>query len=254
MQRIIRTIQRQSFSDEFDKIGNYSCANNSKLPKLSPFQDEHGIIRVGGRLRFATIPYAQKHPILLPRSHRLTNLLIDDFHKQNKHPGATTLQTIISHQYWIISGRQVIRSRLRLCIACYKTRPRNPQPFMGDISKCRLQQVKPFMTTGVDYVDPISLKSSKTRRTVPSQAYICLFVCMTTKASHLEVASDLSSETFLMALCRFISRRGLVEQIHSDCGTNFKGAANLLQPVDQFIQSKEYQNQCQAYLTARNIS
>lgn len=254
LHRILLTIQRQSFSDEFDKTGNYSCASNSKLRRLSPFQDDNGIIRVGGRLRHATIPYAQKHPILLPRSHRLTNLLIDDFHKQHKHPGATTLQTIISQQYWIISGRQVIRSRLRLCIACYKTRPRNPQPFMGDIPKCRLQQIKPFMTTGVDYAGPISLKSSKTRRTVPGQAYICLFVCMTTKALHLEVASDLSSETFLMALCRFISRRGPVEQIHSDCGTNFKGAANLLQPVDQLIHSAEYQNQCQAYLTARNIS
>ncbi|XP_060868578.1 uncharacterized protein LOC132943558 [Metopolophium dirhodum] len=254
LQRIIRTVQGQSFSDEFDKTGNYSYANTSKLRKLSPFRDDHGIIRVGGRLNHAPIPYAQKHPILLPRSHRLTNLLIDDFHKEHKHPGATTLQTIIAQQYWIISGRQVIRSRLRLCIACYKTRPRNPQPFMGDMPKYRLQQIKPFMTTGVDYAGPIILKSSTTRRTVPSQAYICLFVCMTTKALHLEVASDLSSETFLMAFCRFISRRGPIEQIHSDCGTNFKGAANLLQPVDQFTHSKEYQNQCQAYLTARNIS
>lgn len=77
---------------------------------------------------------------------------------------------------------------------------------------------------------------------------------MTTKALHLEVASDLSSETFLMAFCRFISRRGPVEQMHSDCGTNFVGAAKLFQSVDQFTHSKEFQDKCQTYLMSRNIS
>ncbi|XP_050437851.1 uncharacterized protein LOC126844044 [Adelges cooleyi] len=253
LNRIIQAVQRQSFPDDFAQLSSHSGTGTSNLRKLSPFLDDQGIIRVGGRLRHATIPYEQKHPILLPRSHRLTNLLIDDFHQRHKHPGATTLQTIISQQYWIISSRQIIRSRLRRCIACYKTRPRNSQPFMGDMPKYRLQQIKPFMTTGVDYAGPIVLRSSTTRRTVPSQAYICLFVCMSTKALHLEVASDLSTETFLMALCRFISRRGPIKEMHSDCGTNFTGAAKLLQPVDQFTRSKEYQHQCQAYLTARNI-
>lgn len=254
LQLIIQLVQKQSFSDEWAHIRDPLHPGQSKLRNLSPFFDEHGLIRVGGRLKHAEIPYEQKHPILLPRSHRLTDLLIDDFHTQNKHPGATTLQTIISQQYWIIGSRQVIRSRLRLCIACYKTRPRNSQPFMGDIPKCRLQQVKPFMITGVDYAGPIMLRSSTTRRNVPSQAYICLFVCMTTKALHLEVVSDLSSETFLMAFCRFISRRGPVEQMHSDCGTNFVGAAKLFQSVDQFTHSKEFQDKCQTYLMSRNIS
>lgn len=71
---------------------------------------------------------------------------------------------------------------------------------------------------------------------------------------HLEVASDLSSETFLMAICRFIARRGPVEQMHSDCGTNFIGAAKLFQPVDNFIHSTEFHTKCEAYLTAQNIS
>ncbi|XP_008180656.1 uncharacterized protein LOC103308665 [Acyrthosiphon pisum] len=254
LQLIIQLVQKQAFSDEWAHIRDPLHSGQSKLRNLGPFFDEHGLIRVAGRLKHAEIPYEQKHPILLPRSHRLTDLLIDDFHTQNKHPGATTLQTIISQQYWIIGSRQVIRSRLRLCIACYKTRPRNSQPFMGDIPKCRLQQVKPFMITGVDYADPIMLRSSTTRRNVPRQAYICLFVCMTTKALHLEVASDLSSETFLTAFCRFISRRGPVEQMHSDCGTNFVGAAKLFQSVDQFTHSKEFQDKCQTYLMSGNIS
>lgn len=121
---------------------------------------------------------------------------------------------------------------------------------MGNIPKFRLQQVKPFLIAGVDYAGPIILKSSVTRQTVPTHAYLCLFVCMTTKALHLELASDLSTETFLMAFCRFISRRGPVEQMHSDC----IGASKYFQPVDNFVQSTDYQNECTKYLSAPNIS
>lgn len=253
MQIIIRIVQSYSFGNEFAQIRERVHTGASRLRNLSPFFDEHGLIRVGGRLNQAEIPYQQKHPILLPRSHRFTDLLIDDYHKKHKHPGATTLQSIIAQQYWIIASRQAIKSRLKECLSCYKTRPRSTQPFMGDIPKVRLQQVKAFMNTGVDYAGPIFLKPLSTRKTVHTQVYICLFVCMSTKALHLELASDLSTETFLMAFSRFISRRGPVEKMFSDCGTNFVGTSNLFKSVDKFTNSKEYQDQCQTYLTNRNI-
>lgn len=206
----------------------------SKLRVLNLFVDNRGILRVGGRLVHADLPYEQKHPILLPRTHRFTHLLIDDTHLQHKHPGATTLQSIIQQQYWIVGSRQVIKSRLRLCIACYRIRPQGVQPVMGNLPKFRLQQVKPFTAVRVDYAGPIMLKPSTTRSTIPCQVCICLFVCMATKALHLELASDLSTETFLMAFSRFISRRGPIQQMHSDCGTNFVGASKLFETVYKF--------------------
>ncbi|XP_044764471.1 uncharacterized protein LOC123321032 [Coccinella septempunctata] len=60
------------------------------------------------------------------------------------------------------------------------------------------------------------------------KAYLCLFVCFTTKALHLELVSDLSSEAFLAALKRFIARRGRCNRLFSDGGTNFKGAQREL--------------------------
>lgn len=254
LRALIIWVQHQTFPEELSRINNPDTKGRSKLQGLSLFLDEQGIIRVGGRLGNADIPYEQKHPILLPRSHRFTDLLIEDFHRQLKHPGTATLQSIIQQQYWIIASRQVIRSRLRNCIACYKFRPRSVQPLMGNVPKFRLQQIKPFITTGVDYAGPFPLKSGTTRRAVPTQAYLCLFICMTTKALHLELASDLSTESFLMAFCRFISRRGPVQHIYSDCGTNFVGASNLFQTVDDFTRASEYQNNCRKYLSARSIS
>lgn len=251
---IILIVQHQSFAEYIKNINQSMIRGTPKLRGLNPFFDDHGILRVGGRLALTDLPYDQKHPILLPKSHRFTQLLIDDFHQQYHHVGTTTLHGIIQQQYWIISGRQVIKSRLNRCVNCYKLRPKFIQPLMGDLPRFRLQQVKPFFITGVDYAGPIPLKSSTGRRNVPGQAYICLFVCMTTKALHLEVASNLSTDTFLLAFSRFIARRGPVQQMHSDCGTTFKGASRLFQPVDLFTQSKEHQEKCQQYLATRNIT
>lgn len=57
---------------------------------------------------------------------------------------------------------------------------------------------------------------------------------MSTKALHLEVATDLSTETFLMAFTRFAARRGPIQSIYSDCGTNFVGASRLFTTVNQY--------------------
>jgi hypothetical protein len=56
------------------------------------------------------------------------------------------------------------------------------------------------------------------------KAYIALFVCMATKAVHLEVVSDLTTTAFLLAYRRFVSRRGLCAEVYSDNGTTFVGA------------------------------
>ncbi|XP_050307738.1 uncharacterized protein LOC126744393 [Anthonomus grandis grandis] len=99
---------------------------------------------------------------------------------------------------------------------------------MSDIPKVRISQVKPFSQCGVDYMGPIPLTMSRRRGVQSQKGYICLFVCMVTKALHLEVASDLSSECFLAAFRRFVSRRGRCSDMYSDQGTNFVGASRML--------------------------
>jgi len=73
LQFIIYSVQKQAFSDEWAYIRNPLHPGQSRLQNLSPFFDDHGLIRVGGHLQHAEIPYEQKHPILLPRSYRLTD-------------------------------------------------------------------------------------------------------------------------------------------------------------------------------------
>lgn len=84
------------------------------------------------------------------------------------------------------------------------------------------------MNTGVDYAGPIQTRE-KRRNPSFTKSYIALFVCLSTKALHLEIVSDLTSQAFLAAYRRFVNRRGRCQQMYSDRGTNFVGAQKILQ-------------------------
>ncbi|XP_014215483.1 uncharacterized protein LOC106644477 [Copidosoma floridanum] len=56
------------------------------------------------------------------------------------------------------------------------------------------------------------------------KGYIAVFVCLATKATHIEVVSDYSTPAFLAAFRRFVSRRGFCLHMYSDNGTTFQGA------------------------------
>ncbi len=82
------------------------------------------------------------------------------------------------------------------------------------------------------YAGPILLKDAKVRNPRISKGYICLFVCMVTSAIHLELATDLSTETFLAALRRFFSIRGKCNRIYTD---------NALDEMQQLLSSSQHQ-------------
>ncbi|XP_026824777.1 uncharacterized protein LOC113561783 [Ooceraea biroi] len=102
---------------------------------------------------------------------------------------------------------------------------------MGNLPRGRVNAARPFLRTGIDYAGPIFVRTTKGRGHRAHKAFIAVFVCLCTKAVHLEVVSDYSAEAFLAALRRFVSRRGLCEEIYSDCGTNFVGADRELKEL-----------------------
>ncbi|XP_053686295.1 uncharacterized protein LOC128735835 [Sabethes cyaneus] len=109
---------------------------------------------------------------------------------------------------------------------------------MGDLPAARVRISRPFAKTGVDYFGPVYLRDGRKRSTV--KGYGAVFVCMCTKAVHLELVTDLSTERFLQALRRFIARRGRSTDIYSDNGTNFVGARNHIKELFKMFNDREY--------------
>lgn len=125
---------------------------------------------------------------------------------------------------------------------------------MGDLPDYRVQQAFPFVHTGLDFAGPFKIRAShKLRNAQTMKGYICVFVCMATRALHLEAVSDLTSEAFLGALQRFVSRRGLVENLYSDNATNFEGANNELQRLAELFRDEQHRLGLDAFCTQRGI-
>lgn len=247
---ILRELQRFYFSKEIARLReNKDCSHS--LRHLKPFLKD-GLIRVGGRLRNSDLGYDAKYPILLPSKDPILNLLVEYHHKLNCHAGPDLLMALLRQKYWILSARNLVRSRIHKCLPCFRLRPKPSFPEMADHRSCRVvQSTKPFVHTGTDYAGPFRVTMSRGRGIRSTKAYVCLFVCMTTRAVHIELAGDLSTVSFMSAFKRFLSRRGPVSRIYSDNGTNYIGAKRKLSELHDFLCSK-YHNTEFGHMLAEN--
>nr|XP_041630580.1 uncharacterized protein LOC121502029 [Drosophila kikkawai] len=229
---IVRIVQRESFSSELAALMNSKrLPSKSKLQSLSPIVVE-GILRVRGRLRHSGLSYERRHPIILPSSHIFTELVIRYSHTLTLHGGAQLTLAHARQRFWILTGRQAVRRVLRKCVRCFRTRPTPSAQLMGDLPLHRVNPPnRPFLATGVDYTGAIELKAAGLRGTRFYKGYIAVFICLATKAVHLEAVTGLTTEHFLLALDRFTGRRGMVQHLYSDNGTNFIGADNLMKAL-----------------------
>ncbi|XP_055633006.1 uncharacterized protein LOC129773424 [Toxorhynchites rutilus septentrionalis] len=235
---LTRIAQAERFPDEIKSLQlQQRVDRKSNLKRLFPFLDNYGILRVGGRLRFSNESYTAKHPAVLPDHHPFTDMVIQFFHYQNFHSGPQLTLSEIRQEFWPVHGKRVVNVVLRKCIRCFRTNPTPIQQPMGQLPAGRVRPGRPFLITGVDYCGPFYLKPAR-RNAAPTKVYIAVFVCFTTKAMHLEIASDLSTKSFISILRRFIGYRGMPAEIHSDNAKNFSGARNELKELHEMLNNQ----------------
>ena len=221
----------------------------SKFSSLNPFIDSNGLLRVGGRLTNSNLPEFWKQQILLPPQAHLTHLIVEHYHKLLLHPGPNLQQAVIQTRFWIPAARRLIRQRTFSCLKCYKSKAKLITPMMGDLPTYRVEGGRAFLHVGVDFAGPFTVKESHRRKAPCHKSYLGLFVCMATKALHLEIVSNQSTDAFLAAFSRLISRRGYPSDVYSDCGSNFKGAARELKELLKLF-NEEHNKQALQTLTA----
>lgn len=227
---IIKYYQHLEFTEEINSLQNQEKINpKSKILNLNPFLDREGLLRVGGRIKHAQIKEDMKHPLIIPHSGHITDLLIDQAHRKTFHGGTRLTLSHIRQQYWVIGGNRAVKKHIRSCVICRRQNPEKQKQLMGDLPAARSNPTRPFYNCGVDFTGYVDVKTNKGRGVKTTKGYISVFVCMVTKAVHLELVSDLSSSAFLAALRRMAARRGAPRHIYCDNGTNFVGASRILQ-------------------------
>ncbi|XP_062573263.1 uncharacterized protein LOC134235177 [Saccostrea cucullata] len=225
-QTIIKHVQHETFQDAISALEkSEGLPKSNSLKPLEPILQD-GILRVGGRLRKATLSDAYKNPIILPRNGHITHLILSHAHKETFHQGrGITLNKLRSLGYWIVGGSKTVASYIRQCVICRKLRRPTETQRMADLPKERMEPSPPFTYCGMDCFGPFIVKQGRKE----IKRYGLLFTCMCSRAIHIEMLDDMSTDAFINGLRCFIAIRGTVRQLRSDQGTNFIGAKNEFQ-------------------------
>lgn len=219
----IVAIQRDSFEEERRHIERgKTVKSDSRLSRLSLIIDEEGIIRLRSRIAATeNITAAQREPAVIDGRHPWTRLYIAWVHQRLHHGGFETTANEVRQHYWVVQLRNAVRSVVKKCQQCRVMKARPSQPSTGNHPHSRLaHHQRPFTYTGLDYFGPMAVTVGRTQQ----KRYGVLFTCLTTRAVHIEIASSLTTDSAVMALRRFINRRGCPTELWSDHGTNLKGA------------------------------
>ena len=159
-----------------------------------------------------------KHPIVLPCKTRTTELIIQDTHKKAGHEGRQHVLSDLRRKFWVLKANAEVRRVIGKCLGCRRRlRPPEAQK-MAELPDDRLQfRQPPFFTSGVDCFGPFYVKKGRGQM----KRYGVIFTCMSVRAVHLEIVGSLSTDSFICALRRFMSRRGQVRTIHIRPGQKF---------------------------------
>ncbi|XP_038070490.1 uncharacterized protein LOC119739571 [Patiria miniata] len=254
---IVRSVQRQAFPQEIQSLRNSSRVKaTSKICSLNPFLDSDGILRVGGRLRNAEVPDSVKHPAILPKDGQVTRLLISYFHNKVQHQGrGMTFNEVRAGGYWIIGGVKVVATHIHKCATCRRLRRPVEEQKMADLPKDRVEPSPPFTFCGMDCFGPFTVREGRKE----IKKYGVIFTCMSSRAVHIEMVDDMTTDCFINSLRCFIALRGPVQQLRSDQGSNFVGAKNefreALKELDmERVQGFLAKRQCQFVMNAPHSS
>ena len=113
----------ERFAKEIKELkGGGEVSKQSHLKPLTPIVDELGVLRVGGRLNRAQLPYDAAHPMILPKKHHITRLVVADVHHRCRHAGVNHVLAQVRSRYWVIDGRQEVKNWDQECKSCERRR------------------------------------------------------------------------------------------------------------------------------------
>lgn len=113
----------------------------------------------------------------------------------------------------------------KICIRCRVVEAAPRPPGMASLPELRLTPfIRAFTFVGLDYFGPVFDRAGRSL----VERWVAVFTCLTIRAEHLEVVHSLSTESCIMALRRFVYRRGPPREFYTDNGTCFQGASREL--------------------------
>ncbi|XP_063386121.1 uncharacterized protein LOC134672147 [Cydia fagiglandana] len=240
-QLLLKQAQQESFGDDIAAIRNGNILDrSSKLRHLSPFLDENGLLRCGGRIDAAAdVALETKRPIILDGKHAVSRLLVRSYHEKAAHGNHEGVVNDLKQKYWLFKLRPTVKSVVAGCVVGRIKKAKPEVPRMGNLPEARLaHHQRPFTYCGLDLFGPMEVTVGRRHEL----RYGVLFTCLTLRAIHLELVHSLTSDSLIMALRRMAARRGWPKYLFSDNGTNLRGADTELKRSLQELDEEDLKN------------
>jgi Integrase zinc binding domain len=232
-------VQRQHFSEDIARMKKGETIKMRYLNELNAFIDDDGVIRAGGRVRKSSFVLEEtKHPVIMNGNSPVVEKLVHSYHVKNMHQGRETVLNELKQKFHMTKMRAVVKKVFYCCRFCRRVKAVPRPAKMADLPECRLMpNLPPFSFTGMDYFGPIAVTIGRRHE----KRWGVIFTCMASRATHIELAHSLSTDSAIMAINRFRARRGAVLEMFSDNGTNLKGAAVELKKAVQELKVDKIQ-------------
>ena len=181
-----------------------------------------GLICLDSRARRSPdMSTSAKFPVILPRGHPYTQLLIQHLHEKMAHRAHDAVLVELRQRCWVPQAAREIRKVVSRCQVCKIRKAKPTAPQMAPLPLPRVTMLGgAFRAVGLDFFGPMQI----TRGRATVKIWGALFRCMATKAIHIELTESLDTEATLMVISRFQARRGNVKEIWSDNAGSFKSA------------------------------
>lgn len=224
----------------------------SKIAGLNPVLNSAGVLCVGGRLARSDRSDEHRHQIIIPPRSRMGWLLMHKAHSRTLHGGVQMMIRYVRSNFWIPRLRSEARLFVSKCTTCFRMAKQTETQLMGDLPAARVRPARAFYRSGVDFAGPYEMRMRPGRPSGRAQAvrtekgYVAVFVCMVTRAVHLEPVTGMTAEAFRAAFSRFVARRGVCAHMYSDNGTTFVGADREMREAMEIWQKRETMDFVQA--------
>ncbi|XP_076043877.1 uncharacterized protein LOC143026966 [Oratosquilla oratoria] len=217
---ILKHVQGRAYFHETKNIeAGKTVLKSSSIYKLYPILID-GLLVVCGRLKHAVLNGQAINPVILPHNHRLSTLIVRDYH-DSSHVGVEWTFSQVRKKFWIIRGRKLVKRVKMDCIVCKRLYGAPMNQRMSDLPPERCEPGGPaFRYVGVDLFGPFHVKVGRSEM----KRYGCLYTCFTTRGIHIEKLDSLQTDAFINGFVRFTARRGYPNKVWSDNGTNLVGA------------------------------
>ena len=144
--------QRAAYPDVCTCLGSGKpLKKKSPFLSLNPFLDDQLLLRVGGRLQNANLPFDRKFPLILLASCHFVAVLVRHLHLRFFHAQKSFLLAHLRSKFWFYGNiTRVVKKCIHNCVTCVRYDAVPAEQLMGDLPSERVTVSRPFTNVGVD--------------------------------------------------------------------------------------------------------